>query len=312
MNVARREEICARAASRSEVWRLIVALMLACAAGACAAASRKPEAGTPRADPTFVTLAADKDRSARALASWAALAHDAGLAIPPPTPELEPITASLRAIPQQAVGRLRLPLVEIKSGGAQATKENTDEATRESLRRFITSARDVLGVTLDQLSLVGIRDEGTSRVAVYEQRPFRRPLRNGYGRVEIRFAPDRTVLAMSSTAIPDATNLGRAIGQLRPREMPADQVAARIKGRAFTYTNASGAQQTYTVAANDAVNVRDLVIYPVARAGDAGALDLHVAWEATVGDALIYVDALTGEIIAATQAERAPQPVAGS
>lgn len=321
MNVASREETGARAPSRTDMLRLIVSLALACACGACAAASRNPETGTPRTEPTFVTFAADKDRRERALATWATLAHDAGVSVPPPAPELQPVTATVRAIPQQAVGRLRLPLVEIKGTGknAQATKENTDEATRESLRRFITSARELLGVALDQLSLVEIRDEGTARVAVYEQRPFRRPLRNGYGRVEIRFAPDRSVLAISSTAIPDAggTNgLGRAIGQLRPREKPADQIPALVKGRSFTYTNAAGAQQTYTVAANDTVSVRELVIYPVARGSDdAGTLDLHVAWETAVGsagDVLVYVDAVTGEIIAATQGAGASPTVAGA
>jgi hypothetical protein len=318
MDGASHEDLTARRASRAHALRLLCALALAWACGACAAASRNPDTGRPRAeDPPYVTLAEDKDRRERALGAWATLAHDAGLAVPPPAPELQPVTATLRAIPQEAVSRLRLPLVEIKGAGkdSQPTKENRDEATRESLRRFITSARDLLGVSLDQLSLVEIRDDGTARVAVYQQRPFRRPLRNGYGRVEIRFAPDRTVLALSSTAIPaEAGGIGRAIGQLRPREMTADQVAARIKGRSFTYTNSSGATQTYTVAANDTVSVRDLVIYPVAHAGDANALDLHVAWESSVGglsDVLVYVDAVTGEIIAATRA--APSQVsAGS
>jgi hypothetical protein len=305
MNGASNRETCARAKARGEMLRAAAALALAWACGACAAASRKPDAARPAAaEPTNVTLEADDDRRERALAAWAALAHEAGLAVPPPAPELRPVTATLGAMPQAAVGRLKLPLVEIRGAGpgARPTKENEDEALHESLRRFITSARDLLGVSLDQLSLVGVRDEGTARVAAYEQRPFRRPLRNGYGRVEVRFAPDRSVLGLSSTAIPEADRLARALGQLRQREMTADQAAARIKGRAFTYTDAAGATRTRTVAANDAASVRDLVIYPVPRPGDPNALDLHAAWEVAVGGAggvLAYVDAVTGEIIAA-------------
>jgi hypothetical protein len=319
MNGANHEDMSVRATSRAEALRWLCALALACVCGACAAASRSPDAGKPRAEELpYVTLAADKDRRERALSAWATLAHEAGLAVPPPAPELQPVTSTVRAIPPEAVSRLRLPLVEIKDASkkdAQPTKENVDEATRESLRRFITSARDLLGVSLNQLSLVEIRDEGTARVAVYQQRPFLRPLRNGYGRVEIRFAPDRSVLAISSTAIPaEVGGIGRALGQLRPREMPADQVVARIKGRSFTYTNSSGASQTYTVAASDTVSVRDLVIYPIAHAGNSDALDLHVAWESSISslsDVLVYVDAVTGEIIAATRGS-APQASAGT
>jgi hypothetical protein len=318
MDGANYEDMSVRATSRAEALHLLCALALACVCGACAAASRNPETGRPRAEELpYVTLALDKDRRERALGAWATLAHEAGLAVPPPAPELQPITSTVRAIPPEAVSRLRLPLVEIKDAGkkdAQPTKENRDEATRESLRRFITTARDLLGVSLDELSLVEIRDEATARVAVYQQRPFRRPLRNGYGRVEIRFAPDRSVLAISSTAIPSSDALRRAFGQLLPRVQTEDKVSAQIKGRTFTYTNGAGAPQTYTVAANDTVNVLDRVIYPVAHAGDSDALDLHVAWESSISglsDVLVYVDAVTGEIIAATRVS-ASQASAGT
>lgn len=304
------DERARRRAHTRRTRRLLCALALAWACGACAAASRSPDPTRPRADepPYPIPLAADNDRRDRALATWATLAHDAGLAADAPAPELQPVTATLRALPPQAAGRLRLPLVEIKSAGKEtAGKENLDEATRESLRRFITSARDLLGVTLEDLSLVEIRDEGSTRLAVYEQRPFRRPLRGGYGHLEIRFAPDRTVLAISSTAIPDATRFARGFAPFRAREIPADQIAARLAGRAFTYTTASGTTETRTVAAGETVNVRELVVYPLARAADPNTLELHLAWEIAVGragDVLAYVDSVTGEVIAAKQATR--------
>ncbi|MFN2598647.1 MAG: hypothetical protein ABR563_15855 [Pyrinomonadaceae bacterium] len=338
MHGARRDKTRTPSRRRTQIARRLCALALASALSACAAASRGPDAGRPRANepPYPVTLTADKDRTARALNAWAALAHGGGLAADAPAPELQPITATPRALPAGATGALRLPLVEIKSGN----KENQDEATRESLRRFITSARDLLGVSLDQLSLTEIASDGTARVARYRQKPFPYPLRGGYGRLEIRFAPDRTVLALSSTAIPDTERLARALVVAEQQlKITADQVAQKLAGRTFTVTanaisatgtanptaatntsqsnaNAAGAPnpnpptagETRTVAAGETVNVRQMVVYPVAR--DPGTLELHLAWEAQVGaagDTFVYLDAVTGEILAATHEQPPPQ-----
>ncbi|MDT7602519.1 MAG: hypothetical protein QOF61_516, partial [Acidobacteriota bacterium] len=283
---------------------LICALALAWLfSAACAADSRSPDPTRPRADepPYPVTLAADNNRRERALGSWTTLAHDAGISATPPAPELQPITATLRALPATMPSVLRLPLVEIKDGD----KESAGEATRESLRRFITGARDLLGVTLEDLSLVEIRDEAGTRVALYQQKPFPFPLRGGYGRVEIRFAPDRSVVALSSTAIPDTERLSRALAAARTRAIPAEQVASKLVGRTVILNPGAGAAETYTVAAGDPVNVRELVVYPLARAADPNTLELRLAWETAVGaagDVLVYVDAVTGETIAATRA----------
>jgi hypothetical protein len=246
-------------------------------------------------------LATDNNRRERALGNWATLAHDSGLAAA--APELQPITATLRALPTSATNALRLPLVEIKNGD----KGSAEEATRESLRRFITSARDLLGVSLTDLSLVEIRDEAGARVALYQQKPFPFPLRGGYGRVEIRFAPDRSVLALSSTAIPDAERISRALAAARTRAIPAEQVASKLAGRTFTFNTGAGAAQTYTVAAGETINARELVVYPLARANDPNTLELRLAWETVVGAAgevLVDIDAVTGETIAAARAVR--------
>jgi hypothetical protein len=278
------------------------ALALASVYSACAAASRSPDPTRPRADdpPYPVTLTSDKDRNARALNAWSALAHNNGLAPNAPAPELQPVIATPRALPSSAVGALHLPLVEIKTG----SKENQDEATRESLRRFIASAGDLLGGSLNSLSLAEIASDGTARVARYRQKPFPYPLRGGYGRIEIRFAPDRTVLALSSTAIPDTERLTRALVAARARTMPAEQVASKLAGRTFTFTTNAGATETHTVAAGEPINPRALVVYPLARAGDPDTLELRLAWEAQVGatgDLLVYLDAVTGETIAAAR-----------
>ncbi|MFL6229964.1 MAG: hypothetical protein ACJ741_14420 [Pyrinomonadaceae bacterium] len=285
---------------------LICATALACLYTGCAAGSRSPDPTRPRAgeQPYPVIFAADNDRRARALGNWATLANASGLAAGATAPELQPITATLRSLPANAAGALRLPLVEIKTTDKAATKASADEATRESLRRFITSVRDLLGVSLDALSLVDIREEAGARVALYQQAPFRFPLRGGYGRVEIRFAPDRTVLALSSTAIPDSTQLSRAIFTARSLAMPADQVAPKLAGRTFTLNTTAGAAETRTIATGETINVRELVVYPTARANDPNTLDLHLAWETAVGaegDIIVYVDAVTGEVLAATR-----------
>jgi hypothetical protein len=283
----------------------ICALALAWLCAACAAGSRSPDPTRPRADepPYPVPFATDNSRRERALANWATLTHDAGVTANAPAPDLQPITATLRALPANATNALRLPLVEIKNGD----KGSADEALRESLRRFITGARDLLGVTLADLSLVGIRDEAGARVALYQQKPFRLPLRGDYGRVEIRFAPDRTVLALSSTAIPDSDQLSRAVFAARALAMPAEQVAAKLAGRTLNLTTATGATETYTIAAGETITVREWVVYPRARAGDPNTLELHLAWETVVGasgDVIAYVDAVTGETIAAARAPR--------
>jgi hypothetical protein len=292
-------------AHTARIVRQICALALAWLCASCAAGSRSPDPTRPRGDepPYPVIFAADNSRRGRALGNWATLAHDSGVAANATAPELQPVTATLRSLPANAPNALRLPLVEIKSGD----KGSADEALRESLRRFITSARDLLGVSLDNLSLVGIRDDAGARVALYEEKPFRFPLRGGYGRVEIRFAPDRTVVALSSTAIPDSDQLSRAVFAARSRAIPAEQVASKLAGRTLSLPDAAGAAQTRTVAAGETINVRELVVYPLARASDPNTLELHLAWETVVGaagDVIAYVDAVTGETIAAERAAR--------
>jgi hypothetical protein len=154
------------------------------------------------------------------------------------------------------------------------------------------------------LSLVERKDEtdGTRR-ARYQQQPFPYPLRAGFGALEIAFTDDRRVLSLSSTAIPDTERLSRALALLRPQQLTADQAIERVRGRAFTFPGTSSAQ-TYTVAPDDPIVPRELVVYPVRPANDPSALELHVAWELTVGKGstpyLVYLDALRGEIIAAT------------
>lgn len=277
----------------------------ACAALALllAACAANPTAGPGRprgpAAPYPVVLAASEERHKSALAGWAAVLGDAASASP--TPELRPVTETPAALPAGLATFPRLPRVIIEDEA-----EQSEEETRESLRRFIASAPALIGSELRHLSLVGITDApggAGSKLARYQQRPFHYPLRGGYGEVEITFTPDLRVTGLSSTAIPDGERL-RPLLRSVTRQLTAEQAAAALAARAsVTYTDAAGAPQTRAVASASDVTPRELVIFPVRREGQTPALELHYAWELEVGGAgqtlLVYIDAVNGQQLAA-------------
>lgn len=287
---------------------LVVALVsLAGALSVSCAGARDPDPARPRAnEPTYpVVLAANAERREQALAGWAALARDNNVRNEPP-PQLQPVTATISELPATDAP-VRLPLVEIRDEAGQVREESREESRRESLRRFITGAGGLLGVAPQNLSLVERKDEaGGTRRARYQQQPFPYPLRAGFGVLEIAFTDDRRVLSLSSTALPETERLARALALVRPQQLTAEQAVERVRGRAFTYPGINS-QQTYTIAPDDPIVARELVVYPVRPANDQSALELHVAWEMAIGKGatpyLVYLDALRGEIIAAaTQA----------
>lgn len=286
----------------SEIWRGCACLFLAAWSLACAA-SRPPGTTQPDAVSGYpVTITADDERRANAIGAWRAFAEAQGVRSVPDiaVPEFQPITATVRTIaPVTAISTLiRLPRI-----GAEGT-EQTEEQTREALRRFIESARGVLGVDPADVSLVSIDtlDNGAKR-ARYRQKPFLYSLRGGYGDIEIVFAPDGRILELSSTAIPDADRLRRALAGVSPR-FTAEQARAGLVGQTLT-RGAGASAQTIAVTDASAVTVRELVIYPVTRADEPSTLEFHLAWEiavrpaANAPDALIYVDAVRDEVIEA-------------
>ncbi len=265
--------------------------------GACAAA-RDPEAARPRAnEPAYpVIIAASTERRAQALAAWQTLAQEQGLASAP-QPALQTVTATISALPPGVAPRL--PKVEIASNAA-ASK---DEATREALRRFMTtSAAPLLGVAAPDLSLVEIKDapDGTT-LARYRQNPFAYPLRADFGLIEIRFNAAGRISALASTALPDTERLARLL-VAQPQKLTAKDAETRLRGRAFSYPGPDNSPLSYTVAADEQVKARELIVYPLRRANDPTVLELHLAWELAVGRGetpfLVYVDAVTGDIIA--------------
>lgn len=285
--------------NRRRVLRGVVAVA-ALLLGACAAATRPPGAGRPGANepPKFVAIEASDERRAGALADWKTIVGDQASA--GPTPELQPVTATLKSLPANLAVPPRMPLVTLGDKKAQG-----DEETRESLRRFIASAAPLLGVTPQELSLVEVKDAGGgARTARYRQNPFQYPVANGYGVVEVTFTPDLRVVGLDSTAIPDSDQLRRSLAAVKPA-LDAAHAAAAVANRAVTFKDRNGTTQTRTVMQTDAATARQLVVFPLLREGNAAALELHVAWEVAVGGPeaplLVYVDAVTGDVLGATQ-----------
>ena len=269
--------------------------------GACASLTRTASPERPRANeqPRFAVLAASDARRTAALAGWKAIVGEQAAAAAP-APELRPVTATLAGLPPALPDYPRLPLVIVKD-----EKSQTEEETRESLRRFLATAAPLLGAELKHLSLVEVTDApagGGARRALYRQNPFPYPLRNGYGLIEVTFTPDLRVVGLSSTAVPGAEPLARTLAAV-PKTLTAEQAAAALANRPVTYTDSGGAQQTRTVTPADAAVARQLVVYPVRRDAAPDALELHVAWEVATGGPqaplLVYVDAATGELLGA-------------
>lgn len=272
-----------------------LALLASACAGSRGVDPAKPSAGAPY--PVTLTASAERERATRE--AWGRLLAEQGVTSPP-APELQPITATLAAIPAALSAPLRLPRV------GEPGKEVGEEETRESLRRFLASAAPLLGVAPAELSLEAYGDAGGGATrAVYRQTPFEFPLRGDYGRVEITFAPDLRVLRLSSSAVPEVERLRRAFAALQQDRLTADKAAATLTGRAVTFLDPSGNVRTRTVAQGEA-QTREIVVYPVLSASDPSTLELHLAWEVlAAGPAplIVYIDAFSGEQLAARPAD---------
>jgi hypothetical protein len=280
--------------------RVALYVLLALGLSACAA-TPPPNATGPRANepPYPVLMTENTERRDAALLAWTKFTHEQGITNAP-APEFQPITATISSLPTFTGTPLYLPKVG-------DTLPMNEENTRESLRRFITSASPLIGAQPQHLSLIQRIDaaDGSKR-ALYEQRPFRYPLRGEYGKLEITFTPDRRVLQIHSTCIPEVEQLQRAGAGTRPK-WAAEDVPKQIAGHTFTYMDAAGNQQTLTIASNEDVTVHELVIYPIPRATNPTVLEFHLAWEIIVkrgNDSFnVYLDAVKqkDEVLAVSQ-----------
>ncbi|HSK64636.1 MAG TPA: hypothetical protein VK893_12375, partial [Pyrinomonadaceae bacterium] len=182
--------------------RLIAVFILSIvlATGACAAL-QPIDANGPRANaPVYpIDLADPAARLEETSVAWYQISQRYGTAGKTEA-SLNPYTGTLQSLPANTAA-IVLPKVGTEP-------EQTEEQTRESLRRFIVEWRQLLGAEPEQLSLVERTDEASGvKLARYEQRPFRYPLRGEFGQLVIRFRPDRQVVSLASNCIPNAERL---------------------------------------------------------------------------------------------------------
>lgn len=274
------------ATKRVSTTALVLALVLF--ASACAA-FRATDPNGPRPDVRLypVGLADPAGRLEEASVAWNQLAQRYGLTDRPQV-NLDPHTATVQSLPANLATPIHLP----KVGEA----EQTEEQTRESLRRFIAEWQRLIGAEPDELSLVERVDEPSGiKVARYEQRPFRYPLRGGYGNLTIRFRSDGQLVSLSSNCLPNAERLQSTLAAVNPQVTGEDAVN-KLKEQSITT-----GQQTITLPANAVLEPRQLVVYALPPPGQTGGLELHLAWEIDVTNGpvkTVYFDAVSSQVIA--------------
>ncbi|HBB87787.1 MAG TPA: hypothetical protein DC047_09250 [Blastocatellia bacterium] len=261
------------------------------AAPACAP-TVPPNAAGPRGNtaPYPILLAEDTHRTE---AATAAINHLMSTPVDSATAlSLQPITATIESLPRTTAAGLFLPKV-----GANATMN--EEETRESLRRFIRDWQGPIGADPAKLSLVERVDQPDgSKVARYEQRAFRYPIRGNYGKLEIRFTPERRILNITSSCIPDADKIQTALAALTIK-LKAEDVGPQLVTREIPYSGTGATSLTFRPTANNKLEPHELVTY-ITTAGQTNALAFYVAWEVSISGApfqLVYVDAVTGEVV---------------
>lgn len=207
--------------------------------------------------------------------------------------QLQPITATISTLPVTSATGLYLP--KLGSGAVMS-----EEETRESLRRFIREWQQLIGSDPAKLSLIERIDKPDgSKLAVYEQRPFRYPIRGGYGKLQITFGPDRRILNLTSTCIPDAETIQTAFSALNVRPKAEDSVQ-QLREKGVTYVDVNGTTQTFALPTSSQINPRGLTVYVRPAKNRSDALEFHLAWEMELTNSpvkLIYVDPLNGEIV---------------
>lgn len=273
--------------------RIILLVALALSVAGCATVQPVSPGAPSRNQPLYPVVLPEKtQRTEAAAAAWAQLTIQQGISGKPTVP-LQPVTATISSLPANLSGSLYLPKV-----GTAA--QMSDAETRESLRRFLNEWKTVIGAVPAQLSLAGESSGGDgSKTAFYEQRPFSYPLRGDYGKVQVRFAPDRRVLSLSSSAIPESERIQAALKATLPK-ISADEVPAKLAGRTFNYSDSTG-QQTYTITSANQINVQQLVVYPRVVSSPTPALEFLLTWEISLTNGpvkVIYLDAVGDQVIA--------------
>lgn len=275
----------------------IIGLAFVVAFSGCAA-FQPTNANGPTANlPPYPILPVDMNgRLEEASVAWYQLSQNNG--VPGKTEAiLNPYTATLDSLPATLPAPIYLPKVG-------SPTNPTEDDTRESLRRFIVEWQRLIGADPNQLSLVERTDDPSGvKLARYEQRPFRYPLRGGFGNLTIRFRSNGQIVSLSSNCIPNTDRLQAALNNLSPK-VTSDQAVADIKTKSLTYTDAKGQQQTLSLPANTTVEARQLVVYAQPSNDPVNGLQIRLAWEVEVTSGpvtRVYLDAISDEIIAIAQ-----------
>lgn len=273
---------------------LILTLAALCLVSACAAFQPADANGPTSNQPQYPLALSDLGtRLEEASVAWYQLSQRYGL--PGKTEaNLQPYTATLESLPANLPAPIYLPKV-----GSQTNP--TEEETRESLRRFIVEWQQLIGSDPNQLSLIQRIDEPSGvKIARYEQRPFRYPLRGGFGNLEIRFRSNGQLIGFSSNCIPNADRLQATLSGLQPK-VTGEQAVNHIKSQTVTATNATGQQQSISIPTNAVVEARQLVIYAQPSRVPPSGLEIRLAWEIDITNgpvSKVYLDAISDEIIA--------------
>ena len=269
----------------SSIGKFLILTLAVLMTGACAAFQPTDANGPAANRPQYPIALSDVGaRLEEASVAWYQLSQRYGL--PGKTEaNLQPYTATLESLPANLPAPMYLPKV-----GSQTAP--TEEDTRESLRRFIVEWQTLIGADPNQLSLVERTDEPSGvKVARYEQRPFRYPLRGGFGTLVIRFRSNGQLVGLSSNCIPNADRLQSSLNALTPT-VTAEQAVNHVK-----------TQQALSLPGSAKAEARQLVVYAQPSKDPPNGLEMRLAWEIEVTNAplsKVYLDALSDEIIATT------------
>jgi hypothetical protein len=271
-----------------------VILLAALLAVSSCAALQPPSATGPKGAELYpILLTEDIHRKEGVVAALTRLEQSSGIS-EATEPMLQPVTGTILKLPANASSALYLPKV-----GSSAVMN--EEETREALRRFISTWQELIGSDPAKLSLVDVTDQPDgSKLANYQQRPFRYPIRGNFGKLQIRFTNDRRLLDLTSTCIPDAERIQSALSALGLRPKAEDAVK-QLRAKGLTYSDASGNRTSFTFTATSEINPRTLTIYVLPAKNSSEALEFHLAWEMELTNApvkLVYIDAVSGEVIA--------------
>ena len=278
--------------------RLVLALAIAVAVttGACAVFRRTNVNGPTANEPQYPVAVSDVgSRLEEASMAWYQLSQRYGL--PGKTEaNLQPYTGTIQSLPANLSAPIYLPKVS-----SQATP--TEEETRESLRRFIVEWQRLIGAEPNELSLVERTDDPSGvKVARYEQRPFRYPLRGGFGNLLIRFRSNGQLVEFSSNCIPNADRIQATLAGLTPK-VNSDEAVNHVKTQPVTVTDVNGRQQTFSLPSDAVAEARQLVVYAQPPKDPSSGLQIRLAWEIDVTNgpiSKVYLDAISDETIAAS------------